>query len=118
LKSVSNHENIVDVISAIIGLKKVGSHYVACCPFHKEKTPSFSVSEEKQIYYCVGCGVHGDSSDFIDAFDAGEMVALTNINTFARKSVGDTGETREQKLEIENTYLKTLLIHLLKKQIK
>jgi hypothetical protein len=64
-----NEENIVDVIGSRIPLKKVGDDYISCCPFHKEKTPSFCVSEEKQFYFCVGCGVHGDSETFKREFD-------------------------------------------------
>lgn len=52
--------NIIDIISQSITLKKTGKDYQACCPFHQEKTPSFTVSEEKQFYHCFGCGAHGD----------------------------------------------------------
>lgn len=57
--------NIVDVIQARIPLKKAGREYMACCPFHGEKTPSFTVSPTKQFYHCFGCGVHGSAISFL-----------------------------------------------------
>ncbi|NMU83802.1 DNA primase, partial [Vibrio parahaemolyticus] len=48
--------------------------YGACCPFHNEKTPSFSVSQEKQFYHCFGCGAHGNAIDFLMEFDRLEFV--------------------------------------------
>jgi DNA primase len=60
-----NRTDIVDVVSSRISLKKTGKNHSACCPFHKEKTPSFSVSPEKQFYYCFGCGAGGNALGFI-----------------------------------------------------
>lgn len=57
--------DIVEVISQYVELKKDGAEYRACCPFHDEKTPSFTVIPNKQMYYCFGCGAHGDVIDFI-----------------------------------------------------
>ena len=57
--------NIVDVISGYVHLKKRGKNYVGLCPFHQEKTPSFSVSEEKQIYKCFGCQAGGNVFSFL-----------------------------------------------------
>ncbi len=57
--------DIVDVIERYLPLKKAGANYVACCPFHSEKTPSFSVSPSKQFYHCFGCGAHGSAIGFI-----------------------------------------------------
>ncbi|QRN41634.1 MAG: DNA primase [Neisseriaceae bacterium] len=57
--------DIVDIIDQYVPLKKAGASYVACCPFHHEKTPSFHVSREKQFYHCFGCGVHGDAISFM-----------------------------------------------------
>ena len=57
--------DIVDVIDSYIPLKKSGANYMACCPFHKEKTPSFSVSPSKQFYHCFSCGAHGSAIGFI-----------------------------------------------------
>jgi DNA primase len=57
--------DIVDVIERYVPLKKGGSNYLACCPFHSEKTPSFTVSPTKQFYHCFGCGVHGNAISFL-----------------------------------------------------
>ena len=61
--------NIVDVIEPRVPLRKKGREYVACCPFHHEKTPSFTVSPEKQFYHCFGCGAHGSAIGFLMEFD-------------------------------------------------
>jgi DNA primase len=57
--------DVVDVIERYVPLKKGGSNYLACCPFHSEKTPSFTVSPSKQFYHCFGCGVHGNAISFL-----------------------------------------------------
>jgi DNA primase len=57
--------DIVEVIDRFVPLKKAGANYVACCPFHSEKTPSFSVSPTKQFYHCFGCGAHGTAVGFL-----------------------------------------------------
>ncbi|MDP2543259.1 DNA primase [Photobacterium damselae subsp. piscicida] len=66
--------DIVDVIDSRVKLKKKGKNFGACCPFHNEKTPSFSVSQEKQFYHCFGCGAHGNVLDFVMEFDCLEFV--------------------------------------------
>jgi DNA primase len=65
LDEVKNAANIVTIISEYVALKKRGRNHVARCPFHNEKTPSFNVSEEKQIFKCFGCGLGGDVFTFI-----------------------------------------------------
>ena len=57
--------DIVDIIDEQVPLKKGGANYMACCPFHKEKTPSFSVSPTKQFYHCFSCGAHGSAIGFV-----------------------------------------------------
>jgi DNA primase len=57
--------DLVDLIDSYIKLRKAGRNFTACCPFHQEKTPSFSVSPEKQFYYCFGCGAHGTAISFL-----------------------------------------------------
>ncbi|MCZ4295303.1 DNA primase [Vibrio sinaloensis] len=66
--------DIVDIVDARVKLKKKGKNYGACCPFHNEKTPSFSVSQEKQFYHCFGCGAHGNAIDFMMEYERLEFV--------------------------------------------
>ena len=61
--------DIVDVVDARVPLKKAGKNLQACCPFHNEKTPSFTVSPEKQFYHCFGCGAHGTAIGFLMEYD-------------------------------------------------
>ena len=60
-----NRTDIVEVVGARVQLKKTGKNYSACCPFHQEKTPSFTVSPDKQFYYCFGCGAGGNALGFV-----------------------------------------------------
>ncbi|HTN30293.1 MAG TPA: DNA primase [Pseudomonas sp.] len=60
-----NRTDIVEVVGSRVQLKKTGKNYSACCPFHKEKTPSFTVSPDKQFYYCFGCGAGGNALGFV-----------------------------------------------------
>jgi DNA primase len=66
--------DIVDVIDARVALKKAGREYKACCPFHNEKTPSFTVSQVKQFYHCFGCGAHGNAISFLMDYEHMEFV--------------------------------------------
>src|SRR3954463_12204349 len=65
-----NRVDIVDVVSRYVQLKKGGANYSGLCPFHNEKTPSFSVSPAKQFYHCFGCGAHGNAIGFLMAYSA------------------------------------------------
>jgi DNA primase len=65
-----NRVDIVEVVSRYVQLKKGGANYLGLCPFHGEKTPSFSVSPAKQFYHCFGCGVHGNAIGFLMAYAA------------------------------------------------
>lgn len=73
--------DIVDVISGYIDIKKKGSNYHACCPFHSEKTPSFTVSPNKQFYHCFGCGAHGDLIGFVMKYERVEFIDAVKILT-------------------------------------
>ena len=80
-----NRIDIVDVIDARVKLKKSGSNHSACCPFHAEKTPSFTVSQSKQFYHCFGCGAHGSALGFLMEYDG--MHFIDAVETLA-ESVG------------------------------
>lgn len=65
IQELINRVDIVDVIDKSVPLKKAGANYSACCPFHNEKSPSFTVSPTKQFYHCFGCGAHGTALGFL-----------------------------------------------------
>jgi len=64
-----NRVDIVEIVDSRVPLKKAGREYTACCPFHNEKTPSFTVSSTKQFYHCFGCGAHGTAVGFLMEYD-------------------------------------------------
>ncbi len=66
--------DIIEVIDSRVPLKRSGSNFMACCPFHGEKTPSFSVSQVKQFYHCFGCGVSGDAIQFLMEYEHTDFV--------------------------------------------
>ena len=69
-----NQADIIDVVDSRVALKKRGKEYIACCPFHNEKTPSFTVSQNKQFYHCFGCGAHGTALGFIMEYERLDFV--------------------------------------------
>lgn len=70
IDSLLDRLDIVEVVDARVKLKKAGKNYTACCPFHQEKTPSFTVTQDKQFYYCFGCGASGNAIGFIMDYDS------------------------------------------------
>ena len=69
IEEVRTRNDIVDVISDYVRLQKKGSSYFGLCPFHNEKSPSFSVSRQKQMYYCFGCGAGGNVFTFLMEYE-------------------------------------------------
>lgn len=93
IENLKNQINIIDVVGRVVPLKRAGSNYKGVCPFHNEKTPSFVVSEPKQIFTCFGCGATGDAIEFVKRYynlDFSEAV---------EKLAGEYGITLEK-----NTY--------------
>jgi len=79
IEDLLKRTDLVEVVSARVALKRNGKNYSACCPFHQEKTPSFNVSPDKQLYHCFGCGASGDALRFVmehDRLDFPEAVEL------------------------------------------
>jgi DNA primase len=76
--------DIVEIVNSKVPLKKAGKNYQACCPFHSEKSPSFTVSHDKQFYHCFGCGAHGNAISFLMEYERLEFVdaieELADIN--------------------------------------
>jgi len=91
--------DIVDVIDRHVKLKKAGQNYSACCPFHNEKTPSFSVSPTKQFYHCFGCGAHGTAISFLMEYSGlGFVESVKELAEGAGLAVPDDGR-RERSPE-------------------
>jgi DNA primase len=91
--------DIIEVIGNRVQLKRAGREYKACCPFHDEKTPSFTVSPDKQFYHCFGCGAHGTALGFVMEFDhLGFVEAVEELAARAGLEVpregGDAGAPR------------------------
>ena len=84
INDLPNRVDIVGLINKRVSLKKAGKDYKACCPFHEEKTPSFTVVPTKQIYHCFGCGESGGIIDFIMKYD--HLAFVEAIETVAGES--------------------------------
>jgi DNA primase len=69
IEEVRTRNDIVDIVSQYVNLKKKGANYFGLCPFHNEKSPSFSVSPGKQMYYCFGCGAGGNVFNFVMEYE-------------------------------------------------
>ena len=69
IAEVRQRSDIVDLVSSYVALKRRGRDYVGLCPFHSEKTPSFSVSPERQSFHCFGCGVGGNAISFVMQYE-------------------------------------------------
>jgi len=74
-----NRADIVDVVDSRVALKKRGKEHIACCPFHNEKSPSFTVSQNKQFYHCFGCGAHGTALGFIMEYERLDFVDAIEV---------------------------------------
>ena len=102
--------DIVGVVDRFVPLKKAGANYVACCPFHSEKTPSFTVSPTKQFYHCFGCGAHGTAVGFLMEYggksfpDAIEELARDAGLEVPRSAPADDGR-REQAEDLAGVLL-------------
>jgi len=92
--------DIVDIVDSSVALKKAGRDFKACCPFHDEKTPSFTVSQNKQFYHCFGCGAHGTAISFLmdysglDFIEAVEELA-SRAGVEVPREQGDFSKTRD-----------------------
>lgn len=90
IEKIRNSVDIVDVISEYVQLKKQGRNLIGLCPFHGENTPSFSVSPEKQLYHCFGCGAGGNSFSFMMAIEGYEF--LDSVKHLAKRANIDVPE--------------------------
>lgn len=91
IDDVRSQTNIVDVVGQYVQLKKSGNNLFGICPFHDEKTPSFSVSEEKQIFHCFSCGRGGNVFKFLMELEQISFPeAVTKIADFVGFSLAET----------------------------
>ena len=99
--------SLVDVISRRVPLKKKGQNYWGCCPFHNEKTPSFSVNEEKGFYHCFGCGEHGDIISFtMKSENIDFKTAISELADMAGIKMPEIKQKTQQQIEEEENYIK------------
>ncbi len=103
--------DIVPVIDGYVPLKKAGANYAACCPFHTEKSPSFTVSPTKQFYHCFGCGAHGTAIGFLMEYagktfpDAVEELARDAGLVVPKVRTGDIPATRAETTDLSGVLL-------------
>ena len=111
IQTLLSRVDIVDVVDRSVPLRKAGANYQACCPFHSEKTPSFTVSPTKQFYHCFGCGAHGTAIGFLMEYggksfpEAVEQLARDAGLTVPRVESADERERREQSGDLADTLL-------------
>lgn len=102
---IKDASNIVEVISDFVTLSKRGTNYIGCCPFHNEKTPSFTVSPSKRSFKCFGCGVGGDVFEFIqkhEAYTFPEAMKYLGKKYNIAVDFKETDESRQQKSEAQS----------------
>lgn len=98
IEEVRSRNDIVDVIGGYVTLKRRGNSYMACCPFHHEKTPSFHVNRDKQMYHCFGCGVGGNVITFVMEYENFSFPeALKMLAERAGVALPEQNYSREQR---------------------
>ena len=104
IQELLNRIDVVDVIDKRVTLKKAGANFLACCPFHQEKSPSFTVSPSKQFYHCFGCGEHGSAISFLIEYEGLTFVDAINelANSIGLKVPNDAPQKLEKSSEYSN----------------
>jgi DNA primase len=105
--------DIVDVVDSRVKLKRSGKNYSACCPFHEEKTPSFTVSPDKQFFYCFGCGASGNAVGFV--MDYERLTFPEAVEALARSAGLDVPKQVQSEAQIEREQEKKNLYSLMQK---
>jgi len=105
IDEIRSASDIVDVISSYVSLKKRGKNFLGLCPFHKEKTPSFNVSPDKQMYHCFGCGVGGNAFTFVMELEKVSFIeAVRTLADRAGIALPTEGGDTTQATENEGLY--------------
>lgn len=105
IQELLSRVDIADIVGERVALKKTGQNYMACCPFHSEKTASFSVSPSKQFYHCFGCGAHGSAISFLMEYDRLEFVdAVKQLAARAGVEVPRDGATTTPSQDYQPLY--------------
>lgn len=110
IEEIRQRNDIVDVISGYVKLQKKGSSYFGLCPFHNEKSPSFSVSRQKQMYYCFGCGAGGNVITFIMEYE--NYTFAEAVRLLAERAGVDIPEVEYSKEAKERADLKATLLEI------
>ena len=122
IQELLNRVDIVDVVQRYVPLKKAGANYSACCPFHSEQSPSFTVSPTKQFYHCFGCGAHGTAIGFVMAHqglgfvDAVEDLAGNLGLTVPHEGRSPNPEFAQKKVSL--TEIMTRAMHHYRQELK
>ncbi|PHV10766.1 DNA primase [Chitinimonas sp. BJB300] len=123
IQDLLNRLDIVEVVERYLPLKKTGQNYSACCPFHKEKSPSFTVSATKQFYHCFGCGVHGSAIGFVMEYeglgfqDTVEKLA-ESVSMQVPKAEGHIDDAPRRQQQSGLVDLNTRAMHYYRDQLK
>jgi len=119
LQAIRDRLSIVEVVSGYVNLKKTGKNHVGLCPFHAEKSPSFTVSDERGMFHCFGCGAGGTVFTFVMRADrvtfpeAVELLAhRAGVTLPARTGRGDEDERRRDLLEVHDVAQRCFLAAL------
>lgn len=106
LQEIKYRNDIEDIIARYVNLKQSGANLVGCCPFHSEKTPSFSVNKTRKFFYCFGCGAGGDVITFMMKIENLDYIsAVARLADFAKLEMPeDTGEARGQLIKKKRIY--------------
>jgi DNA primase len=111
IQDLLNRVDIVDVVDRHVRLKRAGANYVACCPFHSEKSPSFTVSPSKQFYHCFGCGAHGSAVGFMIEFGGmGFVEAVKALAQTVGMTVPEDVSKRSQHVSDEADETRAVLL--------
>ncbi|MCR4605268.1 MAG: DNA primase [Eubacterium sp.] len=113
IDEVRSANDIVDLIGSYVTLKKAGSNYVGLCPFHNEKTPSFSVSGRKQMYYCFGCGKGGNIYTFLQEYE--NITFVESVQMLAERAGINLPENTSAPADAKKKQLKELVFEINKK---